>query len=149
MRARLSALVLALRQDMYEAAIAFACLLSGYAAVRGAVSGAAARVLPLWSIRPMEALLCVGGALTLGAMVTVGLSANPVRRAMACKVEQGGQALLAGLLFAVACGAFSAGESGLISGALYTALACAAAARAMEIASAFRSAGISKGVLRR
>jgi hypothetical protein len=139
--ARVRGLGLVLRQEAYEAAIGLACVASGWSAVRGVKSAAAARVLPVWSIRPLEALLCLGGLLTLGALVTVGLTLDEVRKVLARRVEQSGQVLVAGLFFAVAVGAFGAGAAGIISGALYTALAAASAVRAGEIGALFRAAG--------
>lgn len=142
MNPRVEGLARVLRQQPYEIAIALAVAVSSLASLaqdRG--PGAAARVLPQWALRPVGILLALAALASLAGLLAAGALVDPVRRVLARRVEQAGQTLLSGVLFAVAIGAFSAGPPGTISGAVYSALAAASAARAAMIGHTFSTAG--------
>jgi len=129
------------RQQPYEAAIGVAALSALWALRGGTGSGAAARILPHWALQAVDVMLGLGGILTLTALVAIGYTADDVRRVLARRVEQAGQALIAGVTAATAVGAFSAGAIGTVPGCVYTALSAAAATRATMISRTFAAAG--------
>lgn len=139
---RIDGLLHVLRQQPYEAALALALAVSAVASLStGAPPGAAARVLPVWALRPAAALLALSGALTVGGLFGAGYVLSDVRRVLARRVEQSGQTLMGGVLLAVALGAFSAGRVGIVPGTIYAALAAASSGRAALIGHTFRAAG--------
>lgn len=131
-----------LRQQPYEAALALALAVSSLASLSTrAPASAARRVLPAWALHPAAALLALAGVLTLAGLLAAGCMLTDVRRVMARRLEQAGQALMCGVLAAIAIGAFSAGKVGLVAGSVYCALGGAAAARASLIGHTFNAAG--------
>jgi len=129
------------RQQPYEAALALAYLSALWQLSQGTGSGAASRVLPHWALYVTDALLGLGGALTLGGLLAVGVATSDVRRVLGRRVEQAGQLLTAGVLAATGIGAFTAGTPGTVPGAVYTALGAAAVTRASMIGRTFAAAG--------
>jgi hypothetical protein len=130
-----------LRQQPYEAAVAVACLSGVLEAWGGRGSGAVSTVFPWWALHLLGATLALGGVLTVGGLIGVGCCLRDVPRVVARRVEQSGQILIAGVLFAVAAGAATYGANGAITSAVDVALAVASAARASVIADTFRTAG--------
>lgn len=142
MSPRLEGLRHVLRQQPYEAALAVALTLSSVASLTaGTPPGASARVLPAWALHPVAVLLALGGTLTVGGLFAAGYVLADVRRVLARRVEQAGQTLMGGVLFAVALGAFSVWPAGIVAGSVYAALAGAAGVRAALIGHTFRAAG--------
>lgn len=131
-----------LRQQPYEAALAVALTLSSVASlIAGSSPSASARVLPAWALHPAAVLIALGGVLTLAGLFGAGYVLSDVRRVLSRRIEQAGQTLMGGVLFAVSMGAFSVWPAGVVSGAVYAALSAAGVARAALIGHTFAAAG--------
>lgn len=140
-RERLSGLAVVWRQQPYEAALSVAWLGGVVQLVTGRASGADAKILPHWALPILSGVIALGGLLTLTGLVMTGMVADDVRRVVARRLEQVGQIMISGVLFATGIGVVSYGVIGAVTGGVYLALGAATATRAAVIAGTFRRAG--------
>lgn len=140
MSPRLTGVGRVLRQQPYEAAIALSALSGILELSRTAGSGAAV-IYPHWALYVIGVALTVGGALTAAGLVGSGYAISDVGRVLARRIEQAGQYLLGGVLFALGSATASFGTRGVIGASVDLAIGAAAAGRAVMISRVIGRAG--------